>query len=333
MKTFLIAAVASLLCFTGGWAQRPTLKFRQDGSFKILQITDTHIQHLNEASQKAINNINALLDYEQPDFVIITGDLIFAPPGLPGLERIFEPLNRRQIPFAVTWGNHDNNDCELSRREMQDYVEKQPYNLGFRVEGLQGESVFNIPIKDQAGKRNAFVIWVLDSGSYSTIEGLEGYGWITPEQIEWYNRESKAFTQANGGTPLPALAFYHIPVPEFDEATRAQNPRWLGHKLEAVGGPLLNSGFFTAAKINGDVMGHFCGHEHDNDFVALWHGIMLGYGRFSGGNTVYNNLDHNGGRVILLKEDARTFETYIRLHNGEILQRAYYPELVRKIED
>jgi hypothetical protein len=80
-------------------------------------------------------------------------------------------------------------------------------------------------------------------------------------------------------------------------------------------------------------MGHFCGHDHDNDFVTLWHGIMLGYGRYSGCNTVYNNLDYNGGRVILLKEGSRSFETYIRLRNGEITQRSFYPEFVRKIED
>jgi hypothetical protein len=60
---------------------------------------------------------------------------------------------------------------------------------------------------------------------------------------------------------------------------------------------------------------------------------MLGYGRFSGGNTVYNNLDYNGGRVILLQEGARRFDTYVRLRNGDIIDRACYPELLRKIED
>jgi hypothetical protein len=314
-----------------GFAQKPVLKFHTDGSFKILQLTDIHMQHLNEASQTAIKNINSMLDFEKPDFVIITGDVIFAAPGEPGLQRVLEPVIRRKIPFAVTWGNHDNNDCDLTRRQMQDYVEKQPYNLGFRVDGLDGESVFNIPIKSGKADKEAFVLWVMDSGAGSTVEGVEGYGWITSGQIEWYNRESKAFTKANGGEPLPSLAFYHIPVPEYDDASRAENPRWVGHKLEHVACPQLNSGFFTATKINGDVMGHFCGHEHDNDFAAMWHGIMLAYGRFSGGNTVYNNLDYNGARVIILQEGVRRFETYVRLRTGDIIQRIYYPELLRKI--
>jgi 3',5'-cyclic AMP phosphodiesterase CpdA len=328
----IILGVSVLLCLAGT-AQTPALKFHADGTFKILQLTDIHMQHLNDASQKAIRNIHTMLDLEKPDLVIITGDVIFAAPGEPGLQRVLEPIISRKIPFAVTWGNHDNNDCDMTRRQMQDYVERQPYNLGFRVDGLDAESVFNLTVKGSRDDRDAFVLWVMDSGAGSTIEDVKGYGWITPDQIEWYNRESRAFTKANGGQPLPSLAFYHIPVPEYDDATRAENPRWIGHKLEQVACSKLNPGFFTATKINGDVMGHFCGHEHDNDFVAIWHGIMLAYGRFSGGNTVYNNLDYNGGRVIVLQEGVRRFETYVRLRNGDINQRVSYPELLRKVED
>jgi hypothetical protein len=332
IKQVIICIIAGLVSVSG-FAQRPALKFHPDGSFKILQLTDIHMQHLNEASMKAIKNINTMLDFEKPDMVVITGDVIFAAPGEPGLQRVLEPIISRKIPFAVTWGNHDNNDCDMTRREMQDYVEKQPFNAGFRVDGLEGESVFHIPVKSSRDDKVAFVIWCMDSGAGSTVEDVKGYGWITPAQIEWYNRESKAFAKANNGTPVPALAFYHIPVPEYGDATCAEDPRWIGHKLEHVASPPLNSGFFAANKINGDVMGHFCGHEHNNDFVAMWHGIMLAYGRFSGGNTVYNDLDYNGGRVIILKEGAREFETYVRLRTGDIIQRVHYPELLKKIDD
>jgi hypothetical protein len=76
---------------------------------------------------------------------------------------------------------------------------------------------------------------------------------------------------------------------------------------------------------SGDVMGIFVGHDHDNDFVAMYHGILLGYGRFSGGNTEYNHLS-NGGRVIILKEGKRSFDTYVHLRSGEIINRVTYPK-------
>jgi 3',5'-cyclic AMP phosphodiesterase CpdA len=339
LKTIAISLLAAFTLLAPATAQeRPVLKFHADGTFKILQLTDIHMKHLEEASQKAIENIRTMLDLEKPDLVVITGDVIFAAPGEPGLQRVLEPLISRKTPYAVTWGNHDNNDCEMTRREMQDYVQKQPFNLGFRVEGLNdestfNESVFNLPIRGSKDGKTAFVVWCMDSGAGSTVKDVKGYGWISPEQIAWYNRESKAYAKANGGTPVPALAFYHIPVPEYDEATCTKDPRWVGHKLESVACPQLNTGFFTAAKINGDVMGHFCGHEHNNDFAAMWHGVMLAYGRFSGGNTVYNDLDRNGGRVIIIREGVREFESYVRLSNGDVIERVYYPELIRKIKD
>ena len=62
----------------------------------------------------------------------------------------------------------------------------------------------------------------------------------------------------------------------------------------------------------GDVMGMFVGHDHDNDYDVMWKGILLAYGRFTGGNTEDNHLS-NGARVIVMKEGARTFTTWIRL--------------------
>jgi hypothetical protein len=83
----------------------------------------------------------------------------------------------------------------------------------------------------------------------------------------------------------------------------------------------------------GDVMGVFVGHDHDNDFVADWKGIALGYGRFSGGNTEYNNLpEGNGARVIVLKENTRDFTSWIRLRSGEIMQNIQLSKLIKPVK-
>ncbi len=83
---------------------------------------------------------------------------------------------------------------------------------------------------------------------------------------------------------------------------------------------------FTAIKEQGDVIATFCGHDHDNDFAVMYKDILLAYGRFSGGNTIYNHLRPNGARVIVLKENQRTFDTWVRLRGGEVINQMTYPD-------
>lgn len=66
----------------------------------------------------------------------------------------------------------------------------------------------------------------------------------------------------------------------------------------------------------GDVKAVFCGHDHNNDYAMDNRGILLAYGRYTGGDTVYNDIP-NGARVILLKENSNTFSTWVTLKGGE----------------
>ena len=61
-------------------------------------------------------------------------------------------------------------------------------------------------------------------------------------------------------------------------------------------------------------MATFVGHDHVNDYVVDWKGILLCYGRFTGGNTVYHDIPGgNGARVIELTQGVRSFKTWERL--------------------
>ena len=167
---------------------------------------------------------------------------------------------------------------------------------------------------------------MFDSNSYSTVKEIRGYGWIKNDQIDWYNRTSKQYTEANGGAPLPALAFFHIPLPEYHDAITNENAFFVGTRKERACAPQINSGMGNAMKKAGDVMGVFVGHDHVNDYVTEWQGIMLGYGRYTGGETVYNGLRHgNGARVIEITEGDRSIKTWIRVKGGKVLNEVDYP--------
>ena len=323
-KLFLATALM-LICAATAIAQPNALKFNANHKFKIVQFTDIHWKYGNPASDEAGERMAEVLDAEKPDLLVFTGDLIFAKPAREGLNKALEATISRGIPFAVTWGNHDD-EQDLSRKELSEHIATKAGNLTSTVEGISGVTNYTLSVKSTDGKRDAAVLYIFDSNSYSPIKKVKGYDWIKHDQEEWYRQTSKAFTAANDGKPLPALAFFHIPLPEFHEAAQNESAYFVGTRKEKACAPEINTGLAAAMLEAGDVMGVFVGHDHVNDYVVDWRGILLGYGRFTGGATVYHDIpEGNGARVIELTEDSRTIKTWIRIKGGKVINEVNYP--------
>ena len=323
-KLFLATALM-LICAATAIAQPNALKFNANHKFKIVQFTDIHWKYGNPASDEAGERMAEVLDAEKPDLVVFTGDVIFAKPAREGLDKALEATISRGIPFAVTWGNHDD-EQDLSRKELSEHNATKAGNLTSTVEGISGVTNYTLSVKSTDGKRDAAVLYIFDSNSYSPIKKVKGYDWIKHDQVEWYRQTSKAFTAANDGKPLPALAFFHIPLPEFHEAAQNESAYFVGTRKEKACAPEINTGLAAAMLEAGDVMGVFVGHDHVNDYVVDWRGILLGYGRFTGGATVYHDIpEGNGARVIELTEDSRTIKTWIRIKGGKVINEVNYP--------
>ena len=323
-KLFLTTALM-LICAATAIAQPNALKFNANHKFKIVQFTDIHWKYGNPASDEAGERMAEVLDAEKPDLVVFTGDVIFAKPAREGLDKALEATISRGIPFAVTWGNHDD-EQDLNRKELSAHVATKAGNLTSTVEGISGVTNYTLSVKSTDGKRDAAVLYIFDSNSYSPIKKVKGYDWIKHDQVEWYRQTSKAFTAANDGKPLPALAFFHIPLPEFHEAAQNESAYFVGTRKEKACAPEINTGLAAAMLEAGDVMGVFVGHDHVNDYVVDWRGILLGYGRFTGGATVYHDIpEGNGARVIELTEDSRTIKTWIRIKGGKVINEVNYP--------
>jgi len=306
-----------------------SLYFNANKKYKIVQFSDLHYVPENEklsadtkhvklvkASKAALDNISTVLDIEKPDLVILTGDIVWGEPAERALKDVLKPIVDRNQKFAVMWGNHDA-ERDLTNAQLQKIVENTPGNVGIDDKDLIGNSDFTLPILDKKQKPT-FLLYGIDSHAYSNLPQVEGYDWIKNEQVEAYKKQSKAYTQLNGGIPIPALAFFHIPLPEYNLAASDESLPLLGMRAEKACAPQINSGMFTAMLQGGDVMGTFVGHDHDNNYVMEYFGITLGYGQFSGGKTVYFNLPcGNGARVFELTSGERGFKTWIRLHSGE----------------
>jgi hypothetical protein len=165
----------------------------------------------------------------------------------------------------------------------------------------------------------------MDSNDYAA-DGYYGYyDWFHYDQIEWYREQSKKFTAANDNQPLPGLAFFHIPLLEYDNVLARKPKVTVGDYGEETCPGKLNTGMFAAMVEMGDVMGTFCGHDHSNDFIGIEYGIALAYGR----NTNYYKI---GSRIIELYEGQRLFNTWIRTKEGtEFLY--FYPSGISPIDE
>ena len=105
--------------------------------------------------------------------------------------------------------------------------------------------------------------------------------------------------------------FFHIPLRKFKKA-------WIcglinGKRFEKESCAKLNLNFFNTLIKTGDVKGIFVGHDHFNNYCAIFKGIRLGYAGYTGYGGYGKNDIPRGARIFLINEsDPANFKTWIR---------------------
>lgn len=299
-----------------GWvsvnAAQPKVTFDPEGALKIVQFTDMHYKTGKKASQTSTKCIAAVLDTEKPDIAIITGDLLYSDRGIEAIDSVMAPIIARRIPFAFVFGNHDT-QFDLNHADFYDHISSLPGSL-MPPRGDQESPDYIVPVgasEDVSAVKAA--MYFFDSHAGNIIKNSGKYAWLRHDQIQWYKAMSDSLKR------VPALMFFHIPLPEVAYADAAEKVQLIGTMGEKVCSPEINSGMFSAIKEQGDVKGVFFGHDHDNDFATVYYDVLLAYGRYTGGKTVYNHLGTPGARVIVFRQDAPIIRSWIRLADGTVL--------------
>ncbi|XP_061352692.1 probable inactive purple acid phosphatase 28 isoform X2 [Gastrolobium bilobum] len=293
------------------------LRFRSDGTFKILQVADMHYgsgsitrcRDVLASEFEFCSDLNTtrflkrIIQAENPDFIAFTGDNIFGsstPDAAESLFKAFGPATESGLPWAAVLGNHDQ-ESTMNREELMSFISLMDYSVsqinpsadnltdptkGGMMTKIDGFGNYNLRVYGAPGSMmtNSTVLnlFFLDSGDRAVYQGIRTYGWIKDSQLQWLRRVSQEFqqdplhpTDAISPTKPPALAFFHIPIPEIPQLFYKET---VGQFQEGVACSRVNSGVLQTFVSMGDVKAVFIGHDHTNDFCGNLHGIWFCYG-------------------------------------------------------
>ncbi|HBN83322.1 MAG TPA: hypothetical protein DDZ89_05705 [Clostridiales bacterium] len=270
------------------------LEFK-NGSFRVLIFTDMHAKR--RIDPRTLAFLEATVKREQPDLVLWDGDNVVDGPDEESFKSIVsalaEPMERRGIPWAQVFGNHDE-ECCFDRKIQQKIYESFDCNISKSAPGIHGVGNHMLPVwKDE---QIALAFWGIDSNDYLSTDNdfypgdLEkavllpkvmfrdcGYAFIRFDQIRWYWDLSVELERLAGGK-VPGIMYFHTCLNEF--AMVPYNPKetgMTGKQNEPLCPSTLNSGLFTALLERGDVKGVYCGHDHTNTYEGAYCGVRLGF--------------------------------------------------------
>ena len=312
-----------------------TLNFTETGKFRVLVLSDADI------NPNTISAINAIAETEKPHLVIFAGDVSSGMTTKADLEAYLKtltaPLEERQIPWAVVFGEQDTDGGLSAEVQMEVYSSFE--NCVAKSDFVSDGTVsYFLPVyaagEGDTSSAPVFGVWAMGQTTMLSLSGGGAandavlaeqrengtdYGYVTSSQIAWFTENQRVLDREAGGA-MPTIMVCHTPVPEF--AVVAENPeqtRLLGNVGESVAASPLNSGLFTALLDAENVLGLYCGHDHLNSFAGKYCGIELGYSASIGydgygfGGTFDINNSLRGGRMIELTIKNGTISSTSRM--------------------
>ena len=281
------------------------LKLDYKSDYRILQLTDVHLGD-KDALEDHFKFMDLTVKDSNPDLIVVTGDLFtFASRGT--ATEFFKYLDSKGVPWTVTFGNHDE-QCYFSVDWMTGVLNEYGSHCVFKDiqdDDVQGNANFAINLMKGSSIFEQLII--MDSNRYYYGDYF-GYDYFKQDQIDWYSDLVDYTTEQNGGVAVPSLMFYHIPLPEVNDAWNyaQENPLAVvyseGVMGEAACCPEHDHHFFDVIKNKHSTHGMYFGHDHINNFIVKYEGIDFGYG-IKATDRVYYDETLLGGRVITLRPD------------------------------
>lgn len=293
----------------------------ENGDFVMLVVSDPQCDTESQW-REARDELEILVEKAEPDFVLINGDMnSYNKIPWDMWDMFISPLERRGIYWSTTNGNHDPFDYRYYKMyESYDYCLNN--TVDYADINYEDERPMNyvLPVFSNSGEKVVFAIYGMDSGT-SNADGYEG---LTKKQINWYIEQSDNLTQQNDGKAVTSILCMHIPLPQTLEMYYGDESQIFGvaneikfntngyttangKKIDKINvhtsSPAQDNNMFDAILKQGDIKAVLFGHNHRNNFIGSYKGVLLGFvGKISTG--CYSDEYCRGGRVIRFNQTA-----------------------------
>ena len=303
------------------------LSKEKNKDFTILNLTDFQ---LNCDDWRCGSDIHRTLDElvkrVKPNLITLSGDITYCG-DVKAMECVANKLDSYNIPYAMVWGNHDQDggldkldeviEKALASRPLFTY-EQGPSELGrgnYVIAICEGDAVVSgLIMMDSHDK----VPFIADDGSERLC-----WGRLSQKQLEWYKRQSLEL-KALGCKDTTIIT--HIPLSvyknAFDEAFALEDSNkitvaesyesnaWkegykdsFGVRYEEVTSYPVDEGVFDAILDTGMTKNIIVGHNHTSNFSIKYKGIRLTFSLKTGRGSYYTE-ELNGGTVIRIGESG-----------------------------
>ncbi|EFX05075.1 hypothetical protein CMQ_5337 [Grosmannia clavigera kw1407] len=228
--------------------QTAPLRFSDDGTFQLSIFEDLHFGE--------IIRLGLVLDKEAPDLVVLNGDLItgestFLENSTLYVDEIVAPLLERNLTWASTYGNDDNDVNILTALiYAREHMWPNSRTTSMVADASADTSNYYLPVygSDCAAAQNAtltadevadrcmpaLLLWFFDSRSGSYFQQRDALGnkvpqldWVDQSVVDWFRHTQAALltkygqlgrrlhgSSSSSATELilPSLGFVHIPT-------------------------------------------------------------------------------------------------------------------------
>ena len=326
--------------------------------FKIISTTDLHLGDNPKLRKKAFQMLANHITNARPDLVIFTGDIILSRFQQVDAIQFAKLMEKIGVFWTICYGNHEaREDKGFFKRLLLEGVRTYPHCLvknGPEELFGYGNHYINILNGENSIQQTLFLF---DSGrdildkyreSHGVPADMHGYDFIKKDQIEWYKSRVDMLREKFGD--FRSMVFMHIPLPEYAEAiTGSDEEGWsftdkckilYGSAYESVGCSPFNSGMFDAILEKGSTQAVFCGHDHVNDYCALYKDVFLVYNQPCGYETYgmadkkeWEEKDWPLGVTVILIHINGSFDLARRLNSmylKEIYEKAQLEKQQKK---